>query len=136
MLSKDSQKHKEPVEQDPVGVRDAGSGHLVEGRQGGLAAGYGVAPELDLGEHLDDASDDDQPQEIEMRFRSRSGGGDQFAGTHDRTRQDHSGSDVTQDAQGGGGGFANLGVSICWFVAHAFGVKLVYRQSSAHFAVS
>ena len=58
----------------------------------------GVAGQFNLGEDFDDATQQNEPEEAEVGFRTGAGGGDEFAGAHDGSGQDHAGTQVHEDA--------------------------------------
>ena len=92
-------KHQEPANDNPVCThalsgdrhRNTRAGDAVKSGQGGLAVGNGVSAELDLHEDLDDAAENDEPQEREARLRTGGGGGNQFTRADQRAREHKTG---------------------------------------------
>src|SRR5690606_2845158 len=89
-LPQAEREHQEPIPHQPTDAQPR-SGNLVHAVHRGASLGDGKAAELDLDEDLDDAADDDQPEEPDARFGADLGRGDQFAGTDDRTGNDEPG---------------------------------------------
>ena len=79
--------HEEPEPAEPRDARPR-AGQRVERRQRRLAVRDRVAAELDLHEDLDDAGEQDQPEQAEARLGAQAGRVDQLARPDDRGGQD------------------------------------------------
>ena len=98
LLEDDEDRHEGPVPQQPVDPQPR-AGDAVEGLQRGLAPGDRVPGELDLRGDLDDASDDDQPQQPEARLGAGFGREDQLARADDGAGDDHARPEPAQRAE-------------------------------------
>ena len=101
LLHKDEDGHHHPGPVDPAPPGKAWPRHPVEGVQRRAPPGEGGTADLHLGRHLDDAADEDQPQEQESGLGSGGCGGDQLAAADDRTGQYDPGAEMAQRSDEG-----------------------------------
>ena len=100
LLEDDQDRHEGPVDHQPVDPRkQARAGDLVDRVQRRLTPGDRVPRELDLRGDLDDAPDEDQPEQGETRLRAGLRGGDQLARADDGAGDDHARAEPCQCAQ-------------------------------------
>ena len=92
------QHHDQPEPAQPRGAEPR-AGERVERRQRRLAVRDRVTAQLHLHEDLDDARQEDQPEQAEARLGTQAGRVDQLARPHDRGRQDQPRPDLPDRAE-------------------------------------